>query len=158
MTVSGHVWQEEPYVNNSQEIGYNPLSQWLGSRGQHGAGGHFEIVLESAGGKDHVPGDYLYRSLISLINGGDMQAGLWGIFRASLPGKDAVVITKAEAGRQELTIEGVNTVNPGTGDFAQTVQLFGGALKEQTNDCTGAPFATVQVDQTNGHWKYRTNP
>ncbi|MEP7340158.1 MAG: hypothetical protein ABI977_20665, partial [Acidobacteriota bacterium] len=94
MTIDGHVWQEEPYTDNSRRIGSNPLSQWQGTRGQHGARHRFEIVLDSAGGTGGVAGDYLYRSLIALIGGGDMQQGVWGIFRVS---KEVAVTHKAEA-------------------------------------------------------------
>ena len=30
--VHGHVFQEEPYINNSTELGFNPLSEWMGGR------------------------------------------------------------------------------------------------------------------------------
>ncbi|HLQ45645.1 MAG TPA: hypothetical protein VK137_12990, partial [Planctomycetaceae bacterium] len=36
-TVHGHVWQRNPYTNDSTVIGANSLSQWIGSRDNHGA-------------------------------------------------------------------------------------------------------------------------
>ncbi|MFZ6765665.1 hypothetical protein ACO0LM_01170 [Undibacterium sp. Di26W] len=80
LTIDGHVFQEEPYSNDSRTIAYNPLSQWFGARGGHGARNRFEAVIASAGGEKKVKGDYLYRSLIT-FGGGDFVAGQWGIFR-----------------------------------------------------------------------------
>ena len=79
LTIDGHVFQEEPFTNDSRTIGSNPVSQWFGTRGAHGARSRFEVVLASAGGEQKVPGDYLYRSLVTL--GSDFVAGKWGIFR-----------------------------------------------------------------------------
>jgi hypothetical protein len=73
----GHVWQEEPYNNDSTVISNNPTSQWQGSRMGLSATDRFDIVLPSAGGVNKVPGDYLYRS----FPGGDLMNGMWGIFR-----------------------------------------------------------------------------
>ena len=81
-SLHGHVWQRNPYKidalgNGSAEIGDNSLSQWLGSRDNHGATDHFEIVLPSAGGERGRPGDYLYTVYLP----GQAQLGAWGIFR-----------------------------------------------------------------------------
>jgi hypothetical protein len=81
-TVHGHVWARNPYKsdaagNGSVEIGDNSLSQWLGSRDNHGATDHFEIVLGSAGGERKRSGDYLYTVYLP----GQAQLGAWGIFR-----------------------------------------------------------------------------
>ena len=123
-TFDGHVWQEEPYLNGSREIGNNSLSQWFGTRGNHGPRDVFEIVLPSAGGAMKVPGDYVYRSLIVALGGGDIQQGVWGIFRVSEPGKDAVVITSATPAGAQLTVAGMNTVNPATGTFSHLTFRF----------------------------------
>lgn len=77
LTIDGHVFQEEPFTRNSSVIGHNPLSQWFGTRGMHGARDRFDVVLASAGGRNKVPGDYLYRSTLN----GDLTAGVWGVFR-----------------------------------------------------------------------------
>jgi len=145
-TIDGHVWQEEPYQHGSSIIGYNPFSQWFGTRGQHGPRDSFEIVVPSAGGTYKVPGDYVYRSLIVALGGGDVAQGVWGIFRVSAPGKDAVVITSAQPAGGQTTVTGVNTVNPSSGTFAATVQLFAGAA------CSGTPIGSAQVNQLQGNW------
>ncbi|HUS09694.1 MAG TPA: hypothetical protein VMZ30_04435, partial [Pyrinomonadaceae bacterium] len=76
-TVHGHVWPRNPYKNDSTQIGENSLSQWLGSRDNHGATDHFEIVLDKAGGESGKPGDYLY----SVFVPDQARLGAWGLFR-----------------------------------------------------------------------------
>jgi hypothetical protein len=76
-TVHGHVWSRNPYKNESTEIGDNSLAQWIGSRDNHGATDHFELVLDSAGGERQKPGDYLYTVYLP----GQAQLGAWGVFR-----------------------------------------------------------------------------
>jgi hypothetical protein len=83
-TLHGHVWQEEPYINDSSGnpsavIGNNTLSQWMGARDGFGSGNKFDIVLPSAGGVNKVAGDYLYQSL-PLLEGSN---GVWGVFRVT---------------------------------------------------------------------------
>src|SRR5258707_5916350 len=75
-TLHGHVWQRNPYTNDSQVIGNNTLSQWLGSRDNHGATDHFELVVDKAGGEAGQAGDYLYT--VFLPN--QASLGAWGIF------------------------------------------------------------------------------
>jgi hypothetical protein len=88
-TINGHVWQEEPYVTvgnvPSATIGNNPNSQWFGARDGFGAGNHFDIVLASAGGRNKVPGDYLYKSFPV---GEFASGGNWGVFRVNATPKD----------------------------------------------------------------------
>jgi hypothetical protein len=76
-TIHGHNWQRNPYQQNSREIGNNNLSQWLGSRDNHGSTDHFELVLDKAGGTGAVPGDYLY----SVWHPIQARLGPWGLFR-----------------------------------------------------------------------------
>ncbi|HEX8722142.1 MAG TPA: hypothetical protein VF736_16020, partial [Pyrinomonadaceae bacterium] len=74
----GHIWEEEPYVNNSTALGSNPLSEWKGAQYGIGAGSHFDLLLKNgAGGRFAVPGDYLYRSQPSTL----FDGGMWGVFR-----------------------------------------------------------------------------
>jgi hypothetical protein len=76
-TLNGHVWQRNPYKNDSREIGDNPLSQWLGSRDNHGSTDHFDLVVDKAGGEGGQAGDYLYTVFQPL----QARQGAWGIFR-----------------------------------------------------------------------------
>ena len=79
--LAGHSWQEEPYTNASRTIGSNPTSQWFGARDQFGPNVSWDLVLDSAGGRSAVPGDYLYRTFI----GTDFLFGMWGVMRVSSP-------------------------------------------------------------------------
>jgi hypothetical protein len=74
----GHIWEEEPYTNNSTALGSNPLSEWKGSQYGIGPGSHFDFLLKhGAGGAFAVSGDYLYRTFQSF----QFDGGIWGIFR-----------------------------------------------------------------------------
>jgi manganese oxidase len=78
--VHGHIWQQEPYVNNSTQIGNNPLSEWKGAQQGHGASNHMDAIpVNGAGGPRAVTGDYLYRTQSSF----QFDNGLWGIFRVT---------------------------------------------------------------------------
>ena len=80
--VHGHVFQEEPYINDSRELGFNPLSEWAGGRfilpGQT-----IDMLFPSAAGSFQVPGDYFYGTYIGQTPNdprGQAQA-LWGLMR-----------------------------------------------------------------------------
>jgi hypothetical protein len=76
----GHFWQDEPFTNNSKEIGDNPLSEFKGSQYGVGPSSHYEVIpVNGAGGVRLVTGDYLYRDQMSF----KFDGGLWGIFRVS---------------------------------------------------------------------------
>ncbi len=155
-TLHGHVWQEEPYKNNSTEIGDNPLSQWIGSRDSYGAASHYDIVVPKAGGEGAVPGDYLYRTFI----GGQIVKGIWGIFRvADACGgsqcPDTVTITSYTKTTTSFKVQGTDTVRPSTGLFAGTVNICSG----QVNTCGSgdAGFLHTQpVDALNGTWEFNS--
>jgi hypothetical protein len=75
--IHGHSWQQEPWTNSSSALGNNPKSNVFGADilVPHKA---LNILINSAGGPDKVPGDYLYYSFLA----GD---GAWGIFRVTPP-------------------------------------------------------------------------
>jgi hypothetical protein len=75
--INGHVWQEEPYINDGRVIGNNPLSNNKGMQ-EFGPYQAFNIVLPSAGGEAKVPGDYLYSTYQ-----GEYVFGTWGILRVT---------------------------------------------------------------------------
>lgn len=81
-TLHGHVWQRNPYSTKSTVIGDNPLSQYLGSRDNHGSSDHFELVVDKAGGEAAKGGDYLY----SVYLPSQANLGAWGLFRVGQPG------------------------------------------------------------------------
>jgi len=76
----GHIWEEEPYIDGSQALGSNPLSNWGGAQEGIGPGSHFDFIPKGgAGGRFRVPGDYLYRTFQSF----HFDGGIWGIFRVA---------------------------------------------------------------------------
>ncbi|MFQ5610742.1 MAG: hypothetical protein ACE5H9_01265 [Anaerolineae bacterium] len=100
-TLNGHSWPRHPYINDSTEIGDNPLSAWHSSREGFNPSSHFDVVLDSAGGKYEVLGDYLFRDQAAF---GGFQ-GLWGLLRvAPLPD---LQVTKDDGG---VTIQPGDTV------------------------------------------------
>jgi hypothetical protein len=76
-TLHGHVWQRNPYTTDSTVMGNNLLSQWIGSRDNHGATDHFDLLVDKAGGESGVVGDYLYTVFVP----SQAQKGAWGLFR-----------------------------------------------------------------------------
>jgi hypothetical protein len=76
-TISGHAWQRNPYTNNSQKLGSNNLSQWLGSRDNHGSTDHADLLIDKAGGEARRGGDYLYSVFVPI----QARQGAWGVFR-----------------------------------------------------------------------------
>jgi hypothetical protein len=75
--VHSHPWQEEPYINDSTKIGFNPLSETQGAQ-QAGVGQKFDLLFPSAGGQFKIPGDYLYTTYQTAN-----AAGTWGLFRVT---------------------------------------------------------------------------
>ena len=75
-TVHGHSWQRHPYVNDSSEIGDNPISEYFGAQEGVNPSGHWDFVVDLGGAFD-VQGDYLFGDQASF---GTYQ-GLWGILR-----------------------------------------------------------------------------
>ncbi|HKP02670.1 MAG TPA: hypothetical protein VJU77_04825 [Chthoniobacterales bacterium] len=72
--IHGHSWQQEPWINSSATLGDNPQSNVLAADilVPHKA---LNILIDSAGGPDKVPGDYLYYNFMGRFS------GAWGIFR-----------------------------------------------------------------------------
>ena len=75
--VDGHSWQRAPYQARSVVLDYNPLSEQTGEVGPNGPYDVADVLIDRAGGRFAVPGDYLYRTLTA----GQLQNGQWGILR-----------------------------------------------------------------------------
>lgn len=73
--VHGHGWDEEPFYQNSERMGWgmNHLSEYKGSEYGIGPSSHLNCIL----GPVDVAGDYLYRDQASY----GLDGGLWGILR-----------------------------------------------------------------------------
>lgn len=76
-SLHGHVWQRNPYINNGTQLGQNILSQWIGSRDNHGSSDHFDVMIDKAGGEFGQAGDYLYSVFVPT----QARDGAWGLFR-----------------------------------------------------------------------------
>jgi hypothetical protein len=76
-SLHGHVWQRNPYIVNGTQLGNNILSQWIGSRDNHGSSDHFDALIDKAGGEGTQPGDYLYSVFVPT----QARDGAWGLFR-----------------------------------------------------------------------------
>ena len=78
--VAGHNWDDQPFINNSTELGTDPLSTHLGTRDVVGPGSHWNLLLShGAGGSDGVAGDYAVRDTYSW----GFDGGLWAVLRVN---------------------------------------------------------------------------
>jgi hypothetical protein len=76
----GHVWDRQPYINNSTQLGQNGFSFLEGAHMGIGPTSHFDMLLRNgAGGAFKVQGDYLFRDFA----GPGFDFGLWGLLRVS---------------------------------------------------------------------------
>jgi hypothetical protein len=76
--LNGHVWDVQPFLNSSTQLGQNTFSLWSGTRFGIGPTDHHNLLLRfGAGGKFSVPGDYLFRDHAAVNFGG----GIWGLLR-----------------------------------------------------------------------------
>jgi len=147
-TLAGQPWQEEPFINNSRDIGDNAASQSFGARDSFGANDQFNLVLKSAGGRKQMTGDYLYRSFI----GSEFEDGIWGVMRVGEPGSDIVAIAHAANNPGPgYVISGTNTVNPNSGTMAKNVIITANVTAPNTKDPKPVT-CTVPVDPVTGVW------
>ena len=112
--LTGHVWPEEPYTQNSTAIGHNPKSNWTGTTPAYGTTSHYDVVIAHAGGARSVAGDYLYRSWTA----NQFQVGMWGLFRVALAECVGTCAATPETCPDTVTI---SSVQP-TADGGYTVQ------------------------------------
>ena len=92
IALHGHVWQEEPWLENSTILGNNPQSNWQGSHDRFGPNSAFNLLLGQetggAGGVNGILGDYLLRDFMAA----SYKNGAWGIVRVGEPNKAVVSI------------------------------------------------------------------
>jgi hypothetical protein len=148
VTLAGHSWQDEPYVDGSSRIGDNPTSNSTTSRTTFGTGGHFDLVIPSAGGTNAVPGDYLIKDFPPQY----FTSGTWGVLRVTPAGSDTVTITsQTELGKPGV-VKGNVTVGP-SGQFAASVALFAGP--PSGSRCSGMVLGTAPIDPVSGQWAFK---
>jgi hypothetical protein len=135
----GHVWQEEPYTDNSRQIGYNDKSQWFGFRDQIGPLNSFDLVINSAGGDNKVPGDYIYNSMLNL----SFQGGIWGIMTVT-DATDFLYVDQIKSSNNKTTLFGTASVDPNTGKLPENVSL------EYYDEKIKAP-----VSKSDGTWEIK---
>ncbi|SDY17126.1 hypothetical protein SAMN04487939_10152 [Lysobacter sp. yr284] len=101
-SLHGHVWPRDPYLAEKVDdagypkgggpgewglaarcIGRNALQMELGGQESVTAMAHYDVALASAGGRDGVVGDYLWRDM----GGFGISNGLWGIVRVTETGR-----------------------------------------------------------------------
>jgi hypothetical protein len=128
--IYGHHWQEEPWSPDSTQIAPNPYSETMGAYFL-GPAHALNIVVDSAGGSERTPGDYLYRNFIATPNNGIPDYASWGLFRVGSPASDVLVLTSYQmcpdgsptAGSACLT--GYVTATTADGGYAATVTVAG---------------------------------
>jgi len=145
--LTGHNWEELPYQQNSSVLGHNPQSQHTGTTPSYGPSSHYDVLIDAAGGRNKVAGDYRYRSW----TGNQYQVGLWGLFRvgpAACSGgcPDTVTISSVQPSSNGFEVKGVVTVSPQNSSFASNVSIsYGG----QTGQAT--------VNNQDGTWTFSAN-
>ena len=79
-TLYGHVWDRQPFLNGSTQLGQNTFSFWEGAHMGHGPTNHADLLLRNgAGGAFKIQGDYLFRDFA----GPGFDGGLWGLLRVA---------------------------------------------------------------------------
>ena len=140
----GHSWQEQPFVNDSTELGHNRLSQAYG--------GYLmwpfqasNLLLPQAGGRRGTTGDYLYSSFNDAGNN-----GTWGIFRVS---DEVLLVQRAFVdGQNNVTVEGADVVRQGV-ITKPTVNVY--AIN---SDGTLTLIGTAGTVNADGTWSFTANP
>jgi manganese oxidase len=124
--LTGHVWEEEPFLPNSNStiLGHNPMSQHSGTTAAYGPTSHYNLLIDSAGGANQITGDYRYRSWTA----NQYQVGMWGLFRVgpatcSPQCPDTVTISSVQGSATGFVVNGVVTVSPQTKIFATNVTI-----------------------------------
>jgi hypothetical protein len=78
--LQGHVWDRQPYVNNSTRLGQNTFSFWEGAHMGIGPTSHADLLLRNgAGGAFRLSATYFFRDFA----GPGFDSGLWGNFKVT---------------------------------------------------------------------------
>jgi hypothetical protein len=142
--LTGHVWEEEPFQQNSTVLGHNPRSQHSGTTAAYGPTSHYNILIDSAGGANKIAGDYRYRSWTA----NQYQVGMWGLFRVGPSScttacPDTVTISSVHGSGGNFAANGVVTISPQTRSFAGYVSIR-----------YGAQSGRAAVNAADGSWSF----
>jgi hypothetical protein len=75
--VQGHLWPERPFNGDSSTLQQQVVSEYQGARHGVGPSCHYDaLLINGAGGKFHVQGEYLYRDYVAW----GTSNGIWGLF------------------------------------------------------------------------------
>ena len=101
-------------------MGHNPKSQRFGFRDQIGPLNSFDLLIDSAGGKNGVTGDYLYNSMLNE----SFNGGIWGIVTV-VPSLSAgpVYLGNVDTNNKKTTLYGSVKAHPKTEKLPKTVSL-----------------------------------
>jgi hypothetical protein len=120
----GHVWQEEPYIQQSRVIGSNPLSEWKGVQYGHGPTNAFDVLPRNgAGGAGRATGDFLWRDYVSWY----LANGVWGLLRVH---DSTTALNSADAGW---------TLSGGETGGEACIQVIAFATNPETGECVMFP-------------------
>ena len=148
--VAGHNWDDQPFVNNSTELGEDPLSTHVGTRDTVGPGSNWNMLLShGAGGSNSVAGDYQVRDTLQL-----------GLRRRSLGGAQGqrevrvTMLKLAAAVAAAVILSGagpavkVNAVQGGL-DTGSAMRLsVTTAARSEAGNSAQPPFAWIDYEET----------
>jgi alpha-tubulin suppressor-like RCC1 family protein len=183
LSIHGHAWQRQPYLNNSDRLnfgpppadptvldtepdgispGHNNMSFWTGGQEGMSAQNHYDLLLPEAGGRFAVAGDYLFHDSAALGN----YQGLWGILRvfpysdvqqsARIDGGDWHTVWLAPDGRVAAT--GANPYGQ-LGDGTTTSRTVSGWVADLTDVVAVAAgrYHNLALDSDGQVWAWGRN-
>ena len=121
--VHGHSWERDPFQAESTVLAHNPLSEQVGAVAPFGPLDQADVLIDQAGGRFAIPGDYLFRSVL----GAEFANGAWGLFRVVPKGSDVVSLQTLTLSNGQIQANGVVRLVTGKPPAGSTVQLVGDA-------------------------------
>jgi hypothetical protein len=143
LVVQGHNWEEEPFVGYGEKVGDNRLSQHFGAQ----ILSPYEssnFVLNLAGGRFGVAGDYLFHSYQQ-----ESALGTWGLLRVT----DAPTIRRASVDQNILSADGFLSPSSKAASQGEEVTISAFTAKGDSLDSsTKRTVAKVAVEES-GTWR-----
>jgi hypothetical protein len=136
--IHGHGWQEEPFSPNGTRIAHNRRSQYFGAQ-QVAPYEAFNFVLDRAGGRFDVTGDFLYETYQQ-----SAQLGTWGLFRVQA---GLVTVTEVRQEGSELTLSGRYQLSRANAGHSPKISVSSGS----------GPAVDATVDPEAQTWTFATH-